>query len=76
MFVITSIAEQRTSEFDSIDKDRKRMSLSMATADSQEDGSGKTIHEARDDFREYVNKAPASLGSLGDILKGKFGKKK
>jgi len=54
---------------DSIDKAQKRISLSLPLVDSQDNLSGKIKKETEDDYREYVDKAPASLGSFGDILK-------
>ena len=54
---------------DTIDRDQKRISLSIPEAESQEDGSRKIEKESEDDYREYVEKAPTSLGSLGDIMK-------
>ncbi len=61
---------------DAIDGDQKRISLSIPEAESQGDASHTTEKESREDYREYVDKAPASLGSLGDIMKRKLDKRK
>ncbi|HVO68196.1 MAG TPA: 30S ribosomal protein S1 [Syntrophales bacterium] len=61
---------------DAIDHDQKRISLSIPEVESQDGGSRKSEKESAEDFREYVNKAPASLGSLGDIVKRKQNVKK
>jgi small subunit ribosomal protein S1 len=61
---------------DAIDGDQKRISLSIPEAESQGDASRTTEKESGEDYREYVDKAPASLGSLGDIMKRKLDKKK
>lgn len=72
-----AVKEGQTIEvkIDSIDKAQKRISLSLPLADSQDNISGKIKKETEGDYREYVDKAPASLGSFGDILKGKMEKK-
>ena len=62
---------------DTIDRDQKRLSLSIPEAESQEDGlrtRGKK--EPADDYREYMDKTQTSLGSFGDIMKRKIEKKK
>ena len=73
-----AVKEGQTIEvrIDSIDKAQKRISLSLPLADSQDNLSGKIEKETKDDYREYVDKAPASLGSFGDILKRKMEKRK
>ena len=63
-------------KIDSIDEVQKRISLSLPLADSQENISGKIEKEKEDDYREYVDKAPASLGSFGDLLTRKMEQKK
>ena len=72
-----AVKEGQTIEvkIDSIDKAQKRISLSLPLADSQDNMSGKIKKETEDDYREYVDKAPASLGSFGDILKRKMEKR-
>jgi len=61
---------------DGIDKDQKRISLSIPDAETQDDTTRKREKEPVEDFREYVDKSPTSLGSFGDIMKRKMGKKK
>jgi small subunit ribosomal protein S1 len=72
-----AVKEGQTIEvkIDSIDKSQKRISLSLPLADSQDNLSGKIKKEPEDDYREYVDNAPASLGSFGDILKRKMEKR-
>jgi small subunit ribosomal protein S1 len=75
-----AVKEGQTIEvkIDSIDKAKKRISLSLPLADSQDNISGKSKikKEPEDDYRAYVDKAPASLGSFGDIMKRKMEKSK
>ena len=73
-----AVKEGQTIEvrIDSIDKAQKRISLSLPLADSQDNLSGKIKKATEDDYREYVDKAPASLGSFGDILKRKMERRK
>lgn len=54
---------------DAMDRTQKRISLSLATAELQE-------KESAEDYREYVEKASASLGSFGDLMKQKLEKRK
>ncbi|MBI4633995.1 MAG: 30S ribosomal protein S1 [Deltaproteobacteria bacterium] len=54
---------------DAMDRTQKRISLSLATAELQE-------KESAEDYREYVEKASASLGSFGDLMKQKREKRK
>jgi small subunit ribosomal protein S1 len=61
---------------DNTDIDQKRISLSIPEAESQEDASRKIEKESVEDYREYVDKASASLGSFGDIMKRKPDEKK
>lgn len=62
---------------DAIDRDQKRLSLSIPEEEPQENGSRTiTIKEREDDYREFMGKPPASLGSFGDIMKRKIEKKK
>jgi small subunit ribosomal protein S1 len=61
---------------DAIDRDQKRISLSIPDMEPQEGGSIKIEKDTEDYYREYVEKAPASLGSFGDIMKRKLEEKK
>ncbi len=55
-------------KIEKVDKDKKRISLALSEIEKME--------EKKEDFGQYVDKAPPSLGSLGDILKGKIRPKK
>jgi len=62
---------------DAIDRDQKRLTLSIPQEEPQEDGlrtRGKK--EPADNYREYMDKPQTSLGSFGDIMKRKIEKKK
>ncbi len=61
---------------DSIDKEGKKISLSLPAAEAGEAGAGGTDKETGEDYRKYVGKAPRSLGSLGDLLRRKPEKRK
>ncbi len=61
---------------DGIDRDQKRISLSMPQMETQEDASRTATKEPIEDYQEYVDKAPMSMGSFGDIMKRKLEKKK
>ena len=61
---------------DAIDRDQKRISLSIPEMEPKEGGSIKTEKDTEDYYREYVEKAPASMGSFGDIMKRKLEEKK
>ena len=61
---------------DGIDRDQKRISLSMPEAHARDDKTRTIEKNPEEDLHEYVDKAQASLGSFGDIMKRKLGKKK
>ena len=61
---------------DAIDRDQKRISMSVPAMESKEDVSGRIEKEPEEDYRQYVEKAPTSLGSFGDIMKRKLEEKK
>jgi small subunit ribosomal protein S1 len=61
---------------DAIDRDQKRISLSIPEAEALEDATRKIEKIPEDGYHEYVGEVPTSLGSLGDIMKRKPGKKK
>jgi small subunit ribosomal protein S1 len=61
---------------DSVDRDQKRIALSLPTGELREEGSRGTKKEPEEDYRNYVEKAPASLGSFGDLMKRKQEKRK
>ena len=53
---------------DAIDREQKRISLSLTGGEAQE--------KEADDYRTYGEKAPAALGSFGDLMKQKMEKRK
>ncbi len=63
---------------DAINREQKRISLSPVETDPEEAAAGTaaTDREHGDDYRAYMDKAPKSMGSFGDIMKGALGKKK
>jgi len=58
-------------KIDSIDKDNKRLSLSLAGADQAEDRK-----EEAEDYTRYLKERPDSMGTMADLLKSKFPEKK
>ena len=73
---VVNVGQAIEVRIDAIDGDQKRISLSVPEAESQDNASRKTKKESEEDYREYVDKVPASLGSLGDIMKRKLDEKK
>jgi small subunit ribosomal protein S1 len=73
---IVDVGQTIEVRIDAIDGDQRRISLSIPEAESQGDTSRKTEKESGEDYREYVDKAPTSLGSFGDIMKRKLDKEK
>jgi len=61
---------------DAIDREQKRISLSLPVTETQEGGAKKVEKEPEEDLRDYLGKAPTSLGSFGDLLKARTEKKK
>ena len=61
---------------DAIDRDQKRISLSIAEVEAPDDAARKIGKTPEDDYHEDGGEATTSLGSLGDIMKRKPGKKK
>ncbi|MGZ3594586.1 MAG: 30S ribosomal protein S1 [Syntrophales bacterium] len=61
---------------DTIDKEQKRISLSIPEAEAPDDAARKIEKKSADDYQEYAGEVPVSLGSLGDIMKRNVGKKK
>ena len=61
---------------DAIDREKKRISLSPNKEEAQQDASVKPGKEPAEDFRAYLSNSSTSLGSLGDMLKGKMDKKR
>ncbi len=61
---------------DTIDKEQKRISLSIPEAEARDDAERKIEKKSADDHQEYAGEVPTSLGSLGDIMMRNVGKKK
>lgn len=61
---------------DTIDRDQKRISLSIPDAEARDDAARKIGKKPEEDYYEYVDKAPTSLGSFGDVMKRKLDEKK
>ena len=61
---------------DAIDKIQKRISLSLPIVETPENDMGKPEKPQDDDYHEYMEKAPASFGSFGDIMKKSMEKRK
>ena len=56
---------------DLIDRENKRISLSLAGSEDSEDHQ-----EGEDDYSRYLKGKPDSMGTLADLLKAKLGEKK
>ena len=52
---------------ESVDPEKRRLSLTLAREENERDESG-----TADDYRSYLQNAPTSMGTLGDILKDKL----
>ena len=61
---------------DAIDRDQKRISLSIPEAEALDDAARKIEKRPEDNYNEYVGEVPMALGSLGDIMKRNVGKAK
>lgn len=57
---------------DAVDREQKRLSLSLAAVTRAEEEEARTI----DDFRKQAEQAPKKMGTLGDLLKAKLEKGK
>jgi small subunit ribosomal protein S1 len=57
-------------KIETIDKENKRLSLSLAKTIQEKEQEDK-----REDYRRYVEAAPKSMGTLGDLLKTKLAEK-
>ena len=55
---------------DSVDRDSKRISLSLAGSGQAEDDE-----EGEGDYSRYLKESPKSIGTLADILRAKLGEK-
>jgi len=65
-------------KIEAIDRDHKRISLSLAATGGEEaeEGGAGPGRENGDDYRAYMEKAPKSMGSLGEVMKGALDRKK
>lgn len=57
-------------KIESLDRERKRIALSLATADQVEDQDGEGV-----DYSKYLEEKPRSMGTLADLLKEKMSHK-
>jgi small subunit ribosomal protein S1 len=57
-------------KIDLVDRDNKRISLSLAGSEGPEDQK-----EGEDDYSRYLKGSPDSMGTLADLLKAKLGEK-
>ncbi|MGA2331446.1 MAG: 30S ribosomal protein S1 [Syntrophales bacterium] len=73
---VVKLGETIEVRIDAIDRDQKRISLSIPEAEARDDAARKIEKKSADDYQEYVGEVPASLGSLGDIMMRNAGKKK
>jgi small subunit ribosomal protein S1 len=71
-----AVKEGQTIEvrIDAIDRDQKRISLSIPEAEARDEAARKIEKTLEDGYHEYVGEVPTSLGSLGDIMKRKAGR--
>jgi small subunit ribosomal protein S1 len=60
---------------DAVERDQKKISLSLPATEPKEEGVRQIEKEPEDDYHEYMKKPAPSLGSFGDIMKKKWGKK-
>ena len=61
---------------DAMDRDQKRISLSIPEAEARDDAARKIEKTSENGYREYIGEVPISLGSLGDAMKRNVGKMK
>jgi small subunit ribosomal protein S1 len=61
---------------DVMDRDQKRISLSIPEAEARDDAARKIEKASENGYREYIGEVPISLGSLGDAMKRNVGKMK
>lgn len=59
-------------KIDAIDREQKRLSLSLAAVTRAEEEEARTL----DDFRKQAEQGPKKMGTLGDLLKAKLEKGK
>jgi len=73
---VVKLGEAIEVRIDTIDRDQKRISLSIPEEEAREEGGRKIERKSEDDYHEYVGEVPTSLGSLGDVMKRDAAKKK
>ncbi|MDQ5987918.1 MAG: 30S ribosomal protein S1 [Syntrophus sp. SKADARSKE-3] len=61
---------------DAIDREKRRISLSVPMTEMPQEAPSKKQEEQEDDYRAYMEKNTTSFGSLGDMLKKKMDKKR
>ncbi|MGZ6276612.1 MAG: S1 RNA-binding domain-containing protein, partial [Syntrophales bacterium] len=73
---VVKLGEAIEVRIDTIDRDQKRISLSIPEEEERDEGKRKIERTSQDDYREYASEVPTSLGSLGDVMKRDAAKKK
>lgn len=73
---VVRLGEAIEVRIDTIDRDQKRISLSIPEAEARDDAALKIEKTPEDDYHEYVGEVPTSLSSLGDAMKHNEAKKK
>jgi len=68
---VIKLGEIMRVKIDSIDREQKRISLSIPVEVLKDDESGKSGGDLEDDYRQYIGKSQTAMGSLGDIIKRK-----
>jgi small subunit ribosomal protein S1 len=69
---VLSVGREMDVKIEKIDRDNKKISLDLAALD---DGKEAAADEEGDDYRDYMPKAPKTMGTFGDLL-SKVKKKK
>jgi len=67
---VIAVGQNLEVKIESVDKENKRISLALAGLDQQEDD--KDV----EDYRRHVERAPGSMGTLGDVLKARLSEKR
>lgn len=73
---VVKLGEAIEVRIDTIDRDPKRISLSLPEEEERDNGTRKIEKTSQDDYRDYAAEVPTSLGSLGDVMKRDAAKKK
>jgi len=66
---VVSEGEELTVEIEKVDRENKRISLKGVPSSQKEE-----MNDSENDFSQFVEKSPTSLGTFGDLLKNKLSK--